>query len=366
MDNWKSLFQQLWWETHPQTNYHGTPNTFSEFDDSKLLTGEGANVHGSGHYSARNKDVAEMYRDILSRNKNEYDYIYEIDYKGHKFTDNDKGFDWRKYNSLKDIAYGKTTKDKEVSRLLRNLDFYKNEVSKDAIKQYKDYIKFIKDVDTKEFNHINKGNTYRVNVPNKNFMLDFTKPFDNQSKYVQDALYQMFKSDDVSKNVKDLWMELNRFKPEDTKYIYDWLAEDIGSNISDEFKWASFDTQRKAGAPKASEIFNKYGIKGISTTGRSDGPINVTFTGRNIKMANTPLQIVANRIPTQTLGKMANKAYNTPAVKQAIRFLPAIGTAEMILQGLSQPVGDATVRPKKDVLKEYLPLTQGVYNYGKY
>lgn len=83
------------------------------------------------------------------------------------------------------------------------------------------------------------------------------------------------------------------------------------------------------------------------------------------KPANTPLQRVVNRIPTQTLGKMANKAYNTPAVKQAIRFLPALGTAEMIYQGLEQPVGRAEFTPEEILmLDKGQPLQGGVsYRY---
>lgn len=117
------------------------------------------------------------------------------------------------------------------------------------------------------------------------------------------------------------------------------------------------------------ERYNKY-VRAKGYTGYAipiyNGATEYVIFNPDIdaKPANTPLQRFLNRIPTQTLGKMATKAYNIPAVKQAIRFLPALGTAEMIYQGLEQPVGRAEFTPEEILmLDKGQPLQGGVRYY---
>ncbi len=47
--------------------YHGSPHDFDEFDSSKIGTGEGHQVFGYGHYFADMQAVAKEYRDTLSK-----------------------------------------------------------------------------------------------------------------------------------------------------------------------------------------------------------------------------------------------------------------------------------------------------------
>jgi hypothetical protein len=49
------------------TAYHGSPHTFDRFDMSKIGTGEGAQAYGHGLYFAENEDVAQGYRDALTK-----------------------------------------------------------------------------------------------------------------------------------------------------------------------------------------------------------------------------------------------------------------------------------------------------------
>jgi hypothetical protein len=46
--------------------YHGSPHDFTQFDLSKIGTGEGAQAYGHGLYMAENEAVAKQYRDALS------------------------------------------------------------------------------------------------------------------------------------------------------------------------------------------------------------------------------------------------------------------------------------------------------------
>lgn len=375
MDSWKSLLQQLLWEAQPQTNYHGTPYTFNKFDDSKFLTGEGHMAHGRGHYSADFFNTAERYKrpsvDIFKNNVKIQDdagqlrsflervqpNIDDVEYLGHEKKrllaglENAKLRD-EKLNRHKDISPESRMKGLKLDAL-DNLDKYRV--------QY------------------NQGNVYRVNVPNENYMWKEFKPLSEQSEYIQ----KLFKNRNI----------------DFSKMLYSGLSLDHdleGLNLKnvDKMFGPMYDQlEYRGGLNKVTKkIFNRYmnelpleqqlrfmertnnqkyfkeivdGITGIRAIGSADGPINVTFTGDDIKMANTPLQRFLNRIPTQTLGKMANKAYNIPAVKQAIRFLPALGTAEMIYQGLEQPVGRAEFTPEEILmLDKGQPLQGGVsYRY---
>lgn len=51
-----------------KVGYHGTPNDVQGdfFDDSKIGTGEGAQVYGYGHYVAENRETAEHYQNALT------------------------------------------------------------------------------------------------------------------------------------------------------------------------------------------------------------------------------------------------------------------------------------------------------------
>lgn len=49
------------------TAYHGSPHSFDRFDISKIGTGEGAQAYGHGLYFAENEDVAQTYRDALTK-----------------------------------------------------------------------------------------------------------------------------------------------------------------------------------------------------------------------------------------------------------------------------------------------------------
>ncbi len=49
-----------------QDAYHGTPHRFEEFSTDNIGTGEGAQAHGWGLYFAKNKDISERYRKLLS------------------------------------------------------------------------------------------------------------------------------------------------------------------------------------------------------------------------------------------------------------------------------------------------------------
>lgn len=292
-ESWGDLIQQLLWEMNPQTSYHASPRLFNKFDDTFIDSGSGGRAHGYGHYSADLKNKAQRYA---------IDKLGEI-----PVGRLPEGIDNLSIEELKQLK----------NNLLKK---YPNWLQMDVppgVNEELDNLFALDEYITQKEYHpdlkLNRGKVYTVNTPNKNFVLDLNKPFDEQGKYLQRAIDMMYKSDDIPNEVKNLWKELNRYDESDTKYVYNWLAENFGSK--DVGPFASWEQQRFAGSPEASRIFNKYGIKGIKSVGRIDGPVNVTFSGKDIKMANTPLQRVLNRIPKETLGKMVSKAMSTPVGK---------------------------------------------------
>ena len=47
--------------------YHGTNRLFDKFDLSKILTGEGNNIHGEGFYFAFDKNISKEYAKAISK-----------------------------------------------------------------------------------------------------------------------------------------------------------------------------------------------------------------------------------------------------------------------------------------------------------
>lgn len=346
-EGWSDLVRQLIWEMNPQDNWHGTPYTFNKFDDSKLLTGEGFNAHGPGHYSADQFDVADGYR--VRGISNRYDLpdkFATLDKETKNFVLKNRISDYKKL--LKESGYSDATKQR-----------------------WGKYIKTLEDVLNNP--QLAEGNTYKVNVPNENFMWKEGRWLPEQSQYIQDLWKN--RNIDFSKYLRsgvDLEHDLEGiyskkldriFKPmfeqleyrnglnDVTKRLFNRYMNELTLNEQMKFM------ERSGNKDKINEITK--GIKGIRAKGMTDGPINVTFSSNDIKIANTPLQRVMNRIPTKTLGKMVSKIYNTPGVKPTLRIggktLGILGALDMM--GLNQPVGDGS-----DIVPQY-PENNTLYGY---
>lgn len=74
-----------------QTFYHASPHDFSQFDSSKIGTGEGAQAYGHGLYVAENPDVARQYRQDFKQR-----FGKAITYEGTINADPDHFLHWDK------------------------------------------------------------------------------------------------------------------------------------------------------------------------------------------------------------------------------------------------------------------------------
>ena len=281
-------------------------------------SGEGHAAHGWGLYYALNKDVAEDYRKK---------FIYEApadmavqDYKRLMLiADRGKQFFIDKLNELIDIreklnkAYNKSdeiynkirdiekeerladdaflfdeetearkkqkAENKEkLSKLHKQVDEANNDIDKinheytKAITPDADVVDFmatidnrysidalkeaLKEVQDTDVSKAPKGQVHEVDLPENPYLLDEQKMLGEQSMLVKKALRG------VAKQVGVKWD--NRY--DNGKYIYDNIANVLGS--------------KKA----ASQMLEKYGIKGITYDGRQDGRCFVIFNPDDVKV----------------------------------------------------------------------------------
>ena len=218
-----------------QTAFAGSRVDYDEPSLEAISTGEGAQAHGWGLYYALNKDVAERYRkDFITQGK-----IYDE-------------------NNYKDIAmfYYRTfwgDKDNAINKLQQDINSdISNGVSDEVTQKALEYLKTATDEDLWG----GKGQVHEVDIPENPYLLDEQKTLGEQSPLVKKALRE------VAKQVGVKWD--NRY--DNGKYIYDNIKNILGS--------------QKA----ASQMLEKYGIKGITYDGRQDGQCFVIFNPKDVKV----------------------------------------------------------------------------------
>lgn len=296
-ESWKELVQQLLYEMNPQDNWHGSSRIFDKFDDSKIKSGSGLSLHGRGHNTTPVKDWAKTFGTKL----------YRVDIPNENYF-------YKTYDSF--------TRDNPINyKPIKQSKFVLNNLKQSP-----------KNIDY--FNMLPLGDAERIS----DIAIDLPTPRYGESKAVDKIFSNIYKTIDSGKEIKpwqkDLFNRIMNKSGLDTKVIYldktnnNHLLKQIVGNI-----------------------------KGISSYDEFETPINLVFSGSDIKMANTPIQRFTNRIPTQTLGKMASKLYNTPGIKQAIGISNRLAPPLMILEGLSQPAGEGS-----DIVPQY-PINNTLYGY---
>lgn len=267
-----------------QSAYHGTPHKFDEFSLDNIGTGEGAQAHGWGLYFAENKEVSEDYRKLLSQS------LKNAKYDGVPFGKT-------KLNLLYDTVFNTLAlKDKESA--IKELNKLKAQYEKNKDKtgfignaarvflsEYPRQLNILNNIDENKITGVNKGQLYKVDIPESDVMLDEDKKIKEQPQAVIKALKELCRNEDFN------YMKLvsgfgEKSEPQTGKQIYNnlrnyiqWKAENNDSPISDENS-----------AKEASLLLNKYGIKGITYDGRQDGRCYVIFDDKAIKVLETYYQ----------------------------------------------------------------------------
>lgn len=242
-----------------QSAWHGTPHDFREFLLEMIGTGEGAQAHGWGLYFAQDRKVSQGYKERLSVKGITYDgkdvseFPYHIrselnDIKNNKGAHTIDEYLQKRISSLseevadyekqlailqramdfcdehpRDPALGNTEfwkildgfneDDKRVAhqRLAAKQAFQEEKVPlREAYNVIQDVymgwtglvstereaLQWLKNLDVDKLEIKNLGSLFEVEIPDDDVLLDEQKPFDEQPKFVQEKLEELFADSD--------------------------------------------------------------------------------------------------------------------------------------------------------------------------
>jgi len=241
------------------TAYHGTPHKIKGlFDISKVGTGEGAQVYGHGMNFAEAPSVAETYKRAGGGLEIKYAKPLEEIGINPKIASHSMDFDENPVNqglgriakSLRTTALDYPDVPLDQKLVKEHFDEYirllENKYPKEAAQK-----KALQDLVAKEgYPDINfGGNLYKVDIPDEQIpnMLDWDKPFKQQTQQVQDLLKPFMDENKLSANAKGV-------------DIYQTLLNVQGKKPSALARGDDF----YAGLQKdVSEQLNQLGVKGI-------------------------------------------------------------------------------------------------------
>jgi hypothetical protein len=172
------------------TAYHGSPHDFDKFDTSKIGTGEGAQAYGHGLYFAENEPIAKGYRDALSANQPTPIKVGEE--RHHPYSPMQRIVAEHKgdVDAVLKKMMPRWEKIAETHRNLspdtENLERYLVEDEHNEAQKQRAEVESMRG---KTVEYGPKGHMYEVHIDaHPDHMLDWDKPFDNQSQHVQRAL----------------------------------------------------------------------------------------------------------------------------------------------------------------------------------
>lgn len=263
-----------------QPAYHGSPAKFDKFDHDYIGSGEGAQVHGYGTYVAESKHIAdERYRKRLTND----DFNNEKYYYDNQLID-----DRNKKAILATIV--ENGKDKVISVREKSLEKYK--YSDEEYQQKKEELAWVKTLDENKIEKkTDRGQLYEIEIPEDDEMLDEDLPFSEQPQNVQEAFGEMIKayqngqlilldSDRDESEIPITSLSVGEIVSENPngKKIYDRISSTIADVYGVDYAEAD---------KLASELLNRYGIKGIKYDGQTDGQCYVIFNPENIDITRT-------------------------------------------------------------------------------
>lgn len=262
-----------------QQGYHGGGKDFDNFDLNFVLTGEGYNVHGWGVYVTANKKIAEDYRKRLSDHNSYHTFIYN----GKKYT-NKQIAQFKALSLFK--QFGKKQALKTMNEILNNKEYW--QYYGNDTKNIEAAIDLIKGIDRQSQIKETYGQTYKVDIPDNDVLLDEQKYFKEQPAKVQEALRK------IGDNLTDEQIENLGYNSKEQKQVEaakkfykdmvfnnDYTGQGIYETITG---LTGGDTKQ------ASLLLKQYGIKGITYYGKIDGRGYVIFDDKAINILETYYQ----------------------------------------------------------------------------
>jgi hypothetical protein len=241
-----------------QTVYHGSPYDFAKFSNEAIGTGEGAQAHGYGHYAAKNKDVAEGYRNRLGGGET---ILYNG--KSPRYVEFKGGIS--NAQLLEAILY--RGKNGVIKHLEKTRPFGQ---------ETDELINYVKSIDENALKKQTSGQLYKLSIPKDDVMLREDYSYNKQPQKVKKALDDILNKQLKEKNIKNLGIDTQTSPGtiERTLHTYKYYPGTDAGHIYDIINNNN----------NATEIFNNAGIKGISYNGGIDGEARVIFNPDDIEI----------------------------------------------------------------------------------
>lgn len=245
-----------------QSAWHGSPHDFDTFDLGAIGTGEGNQAHGWGLYFAKNREVAQAYKDVLGIDSVE---IISGDTK-YRLNDDIEWYD-NKTKSIIDaenplsMALTTLSEEGESTKAIKNLtDFINSKKDNKSdyvvaqVKRAEQAIQILKDnhFDTHQWNTM-----FEVDIPENEYLLNEQKNIEKQSPIVKKAISQ------ISNELNSSALNNSNLSG---KEFYRLLSKELG------------------GDKLASQKLSDFGVKGITYKGEQDGICFVVFDDKAIKV----------------------------------------------------------------------------------
>ena len=194
-------------DTYNQSAFHGSPHKFKKFDLGAIGTGEGNQAHGWGLYFAKNRKIAENYKDVLGASVN------TIDVDGVRFAINDDS-DWYNTKNLEVVTYGspmqialteiETTGNRQVAiKKLKNEIQKREDSPTDSAKDFVKNAKAAVNILTNKSFELNKpASVYEVDIPENDVLLDEQKLLSEQPAMVKKASFNVIGELDIKSKIR--------------------------------------------------------------------------------------------------------------------------------------------------------------------
>ena len=268
-------------ETYYQSAFAGSPVDYDTPSLEAIGSGEGNQAHGWGLYYALNRAVAEGYRKRSTESR-----IY---FRGKQLINSDSGNPASDYWAYYTVA----TKGLQGAKDWYNeaIEIYENslkewpdnrEYTLKEIKQYKEGLEKIEALTKKDIEELTKkGQVHEVDIPENPYLLDEDATYFAQPEIVRNALDEVINNltdEQISKEFEGTVYPENR---DALRRMWKTGDYDFRNEGGDIYKSLS----KMLGSPKAaSQMLEKYGIKGITYYGQQDGRCFVIFNPADVKV----------------------------------------------------------------------------------
>jgi len=268
-----------------QPAFHGSPYKFDKFSLEHIGKGEGAQAYGWGLYFAGNKEVAEYYRETLAIGKGGNNFRQmAVDALAAEGVSVDDDSALTVFQRFAMEMTGKGGKPASYARKVQNasapMRAYDTASIGRALQTY---------VEAE-----NKGQLYKVDIPEDDTYLLWDKPLIAQSEKVKAALRSMDNRVTFGKDRESVkqWIKITGDIPPEMRAM---TGGALYSHIAGKLN-ARHDSP-KTGSQQASEYLHSIGIRGIkyldgSSRGAGDGNYNyVIFDDSAVKILETYYQL---------------------------------------------------------------------------